>query len=705
LEYQHEKPLEMNNKQLCMSTRKACVSHTNSFFLSKPHNTIILVAFASHATQHCDICNIGRLEPTMTRTSLRKETLRQRSAVVTNAPTTKKKKGGELRKGHLVVKVCFSKPLLKSSPQPPAHIQQMMNPNQQEKIVDHTTERRNILVKFYKLIDHHIEGHVELKKVDKKVALQCLSICRSRKGPRNNRQSALEYLKQMFKKEWAAATTDLRQGNGPQEKSRRMEPLLIGRREELAANLTQVDPDLPIEMAVMVKACPLHIMLGLMQQYGSAYFVSEFNQHAESIVTSRRDEQLIDSFTKRADAATDAETDDLEIKKANEEAMQNERLFLLGLQEEEEAGKDPEVAGKDPEIVGTKLYEDAITSELWKSTKSLEDYRRKSLKKKQRDTAIVKECLRLMDSLNIDPWWFRQPRSRYFLHHWRVGPRNLRGSAVECSDIAATGSSPFDCPTLAIGGGAASVSSLDYYVRDILEILLSKEATSSDRRKDTSTSFFKRKKAELQFFPGIIKSGDRGVHQDLHVDNPNIIKTRLMSKILGNKTDSLSSKDWLAGGYVIDMPLSREGAWLRIAVPDSKKKTFRIKWMYIPFGSFVIRSMTLFHSGHYGSPGNTRFHALAFPLGTTTASKNLGYLRSLCHKGGKGDGWKYIWDADVAFKHQGADGYVDYTNPQIRQQKALGTKYFKRVMENYNETLPTTLWLLNPLPVNAKDSD
>jgi hypothetical protein len=78
---------------------------------------------------------------------------------------------------------------------------------------------------------------------------------------------------------------------------------------------------------------------------------------------------------------------------------------------------------------------------------------------------------------------------------------------------------------------------------------------------------------------------------------------------------------WLQAGYVVDMPLSRESDFLRIAVPDLfKNKVLFVRmdhWLFIPFGSFfVVRSnAALFQSaGHYyGSPGNTRLlHTMVF---------------------------------------------------------------------------------------------
>jgi hypothetical protein len=67
---------------------------------------------------------------------------------------------------------------------------------------------------------------------------------------------------------------------------------------------------------------------------------------------------------------------------------------------------------------------------------------------------------------------------------------------------------------------------------------------------------------------GLLKSGIRTTHQELHVDNPAVLENKTVHKIW--KGESLSADDYLKLGYVVDLPLSQEGLWLRVAVPDPK---------------------------------------------------------------------------------------------------------------------------------------
>jgi hypothetical protein len=176
---------------------------------------------------------------------------------------------------------------------------------------------------------------------------------------------------------------------------------------------------------------------------------------------------------------------------------------------------------------------------------------------------------------------------------------------------------------------------------------------------------------------GILKQGKKPVHQALHLDD-NVMDWDIAKRIwLG---EEVSAEEWLKCGYVIDLPLSEEGSWLRVAIPNLKKKTFDMDWVFIPYGSFLIRSVALFHSGHYGSPGNTRFHATFSVQDTSLHTSNLTYFRGM---GGipEFENWKLRWNPHVPKTCRGPDGYTRYTNKHIRSHKRRGTMYFNQAIE------------------------
>ena len=210
-------------------------------------------------------------------------------------------------------------------------------------------------------------------------------------------------------------------------------------------------------------------------------------------------------------------------------------------------------------------------------------------------------------------------------------------------------------------------------------------------------------KDHIGFFPGIIKTGKASVHQDLHIDNIGLLGTTFLESVLKGEFDTITPLQWLQAGYVVDMPLSREGAFLRIAVPDPVKKVFVMDWLFIPFGSFVVRSNALFHSGHYGSPGNTRLHAMVFYKGSPTRATELGYLKKLTSMSNKStiaSGWGLAWKKGIEVKFQDAADVMNYTNlKDIPVKKSRASRYQKELAVRLPcDLLESYLYMLNPSP-------
>ena len=94
-----------------------------------------------------------------------------------------------------------------------------------------------------------------------------------------------------------------------------------------------------------------------------------------------------------------------------------------------------------------------------------------------------------------------------------------------------------------------------------------------------------------------------------HIMNPGFVQT----KIPNHQHLHLDRKDINfqnpGQSYIIHVPLDVEGMQLRLGKFDDK---FQLKHglIHIPFGSGIILYLTQLHAGHYGSPGNFRFHAV-----------------------------------------------------------------------------------------------
>ena len=115
---------------------------------------------------------------------------------------------------------------------------------------------------------------------------------------------------------------------------------------------------------------------------------------------------------------------------------------------------------------------------------------------------------------------------------------------------------------------------------------------------------------ELEILPGMLKTGKMEIHQEVHIDDLDlIIQGDLLRKVVTNEEDSATSEELLLAGYVVDVPLSFEGSWIRVGIWNADDGVVEMVPVHVPFGSVLVRCNTLPHSGNYGSPGNTRFHA------------------------------------------------------------------------------------------------
>ena len=90
--------------------------------------------------------------------------------------------------------------------------------------------------------------------------------------------------------------------------------------------------------------------------------------------------------------------------------------------------------------------------------------------------------------------------------------------------------------------------------------------------------------------PGFVET-TFAAHQNLHMDR----------EINNFKTADKS--------YILHVPLDYEGMQLRLGKVDENLK-LKHDFIHVPFGSGILLHWTQLHAGHYGSPGNYRFHAV-----------------------------------------------------------------------------------------------
>jgi hypothetical protein len=629
----------------------------------------------------------------------------------------------------------------KAGPQPPKHITERLDkiwqsdidrPLSEASAVDPKEGSRNYNHIFFRLMDEEVDrllqegGNENVAKA--KLAVSNMTVRRTQSGTLADRHEALISLKKNHKDIWEEVTMDKRFKKVEEEptaskkdkpKRKNKSKLLSGNKEYIEENISPLFPSLPVRMGLIVDNIPVHIMINLILQYGNPDFVKEFNEKSEAIVISVTDQLLIKGFTERVSEAGNklsgkkkgTETDGtgtsaaVVFAKGTEESLQNNEIFELGRSELEYPDNlmRPQVIERRAQ----EIFEKTVSSDVWKGSKDLAAYRNNTIRQQLPEDLF--ECVeRLHIKYGIDSWWLRQNRTRYLLHHWYVLPdKALNGQSVECSDVEDTGSaSPLDC-TLQNTSGFFAISALDYLVRSILGKVFGMEvgcSTAGAADKKTVENVLQEK---IAFYPGILKTGRREVHQALHIDNRDLMGSPFLERILGGDYESITDKEWLNGGYVIDLPLSAEGSWLRVAIPDATKKKFTIEWVFIPFGSFVIRSAALFHSGHYGSPGNTRFHAVVFVSGTKTNTSELGYIEALGKGWRTAHGtiglsvaceWEVSWNESVDHVCRNANQARSYTNDEVRRRKKAGTTYAKELLAIRFAQQRTFWWMLNPVP-------
>jgi hypothetical protein len=101
-----------------------------------------------------------------------------------------------------------------------------------------------------------------------------------------------------------------------------------------------------------------------------------------------------------------------------------------------------------------------------------------------------------------------------------------------------------------------------------------------------------------------------------------------------------------------------------------------LRWVYIPFGSMLIRSMGLVHSGHYGSPGNCRYHATFTAGKTRLDTDNLGYLSQMApERRCDFSEWGVSWCPTIPEEGRTPDGYRRIKCSRWTAAKTAGTQY------------------------------
>jgi hypothetical protein len=388
--------------------------------------------------------------------------------------------------------------------------------------------------------------------------------------------------------------------------------------------------------------------------YGSLDYQHKFQKHAKFINVSMTDKTLLEEFGPDTDG-TERPAPVCVCKKKTtrskctcefEEVLETAKFQSVGLFDAaakevrdgefgfsatgKTTARKPAPTAEQREASMNGFYNEQ--EKIW-TGKSLKQYGHDHLKMCTKDQQDSRE---LCNFLKLEGTWNRAPRAQYLMDIWgakdnaglkadEVEPTNLGFNALDSSYFPgeAHAAGPSMCQFLA-RAALSEVFEKDppkHYDKTAEELIgqLGEDTTQTEKLPNTAP----RNAWGLGLLEysgmssGLIRSGNKSFHQDLHIDDGDLLGTPLFERMVKDP-DSVSPTEWLEAGYVIDLPLSKEGCWIRVAVPDPGTKTFKIGYAFIPFGCMGIRPMALPHSGHYGSPGNTRFHATFFIRGRTS---------------------------------------------------------------------------------------
>ena len=454
-------------------------------------------------------------------------------------------------------------------------------------------------------------------------------------------------LEAIFKEELDEAMAAKRKAKMEQQKDRKKDPisqvapLALGRVNDIGRQVSKINEHLSPRLGFTLGPMPVCAMKSLVMEYGGVEAMRRFQEHADAINAGEFDEKYR-SFRKQVRESSD---DALRVKKKNE---LNERQMEEGLNE----------------YPGTPTKKELEEVSNWAGTDDLGFpcvYNGGLSKKQISNTKAWHEAVGL-DS----PWYLEKHQTRYLMDITGL-TKDDKPNKKATNDMADSACLSSADSKFMSDAGAEAVMQVRAVVNAALNQVL---GTEKEEREWTCQS-------------GVIQTGASSINQDLHIDSKGIIDeatTGQMNVIKGKWKDGSSKEakgmqdSYLNGGYVVDIPLSYEGSWLRIAVPNEKDKTFTMQWVYVPFGRALVRSVMLFHGGHYGSPGNTRFHCTMNLRGSLEGEKNLGYIQYLAQGKAKRmfQGWKLKWGGKTPNNPYLCDEFI--------RTNTKGTKYFKRFL-------------------------
>ena len=367
------------------------------------------------------------------------------------------------------------------------------------------TRRRYVHQRFYQELE---KKKVTLSEDHRQMLEEQLTFLRGKKGTYSAKNAARTELTDSYPKEWETAQKDRRKekksGEGdaedeePSSIKQKKFVLRSGKRDFLKDNLEPIVEGLPLEAGCLVSNMPTTIMSGLLSLYGDPAIQQTIlgggpQSAADSINLSGLDAALTQAFKNQAAAGPAQaagpsgtrsrrrnEITAAHTEKANEEVLQNMLLYEKSQQSELETAQENEITQ-----IANEIYAKAIESPIWKNSLSLKDYQRASDNNNENQWMVL-TAEKMYRAWGVTTWWLRQPRTKYYLHHWycmhELPPGIASGSKLQPHVVVENGKNPLQMRALAIyyallAGAIVAVTRV--LVWSVTRLLLSEARTSS----------------------------------------------------------------------------------------------------------------------------------------------------------------------------------------------------------------------------------
>ena len=518
----------------------------------------------------------------------------------------------------------------------------------------------------------------------------------------------------------------------------------VHKKHKKRGNLVEAVAGVDLKLAMIVKNLSPHMSVSLAQMYGDVEeggYTHKFVQNSIAIHFCRDDNRLWELFQKeeavQRKAAMKASKHTAPGWVNEELAPLSEDLFkkskLRGKEEEERmkseggvlgGGPDPDIeehsdtdgpkkmtafVQKATRIAGKHLERETQTGE----EEEEEGNRKRSFaslyKASRKSKGGWEELDEFYDGVNLDPTFMTSKRATYMLDSQFVskgaGMGGRSGDLMQPDDMNKAGISAADSSLHSKAGRNAHLLLTDTIAKAVYtavtesydtegpdeceltdgpDVEVDKKGLMHEYRQSLQEKLTMKSWETCKLNSGTIRQCINPIHQQLHLDNNLTLNDKTVKKIM--MQEKIEPEDWVKLGYVVDLPLSKEGLWLRVGIPDAKNSTIFMHWVYVPYGSMLIRSMALLHGGHYGSPGNCRFHGTFMINGQELDSQKLAYLSRMrpdvvCDL----SDWKLRWSPNIPKLAWPENGFRALTCTEWQTGMRVGTTYYNN---SINPLLP-----------------